>query len=112
MANITIKQGDSRIIWFNLKVNGVPLTPDMVEDIEIYVGEDLRLTASSGEVKYDTGSQRWFIWPTQEQTFALDEGSHKVEIRRKYRNGTSENVIGYELAEKIKVKGATSREVL
>lgn len=109
---VTIKQGDSRIIWFNLMVGGVPLTPNMVEDIEIYVGDNLRLTASGGEVTYDTGSQRWFIWPTQEQTFALDEGSHKVEIRRKYKDGASENVIGYELPDKIKVKSAVSREVL
>lgn len=109
---VTIKQGDSRIIWFNLKVNGATLTPDMIDDIEICVGDDLRMTASGGEVKYDVGTQRWFIWPTQEQTFALDEGNHKVEIRRKYRNGTSENVIGHDLSEKFKVKGSTSREVL
>ena len=109
---VTIKQGDSRIIWFNLKVNGEILTPDMIEELEIYIGDNLRLTFGEGEIKFDSVSNRWYIWPTQEQTFALDVGSHKVEIRRKYKNATIDNVLGYDLPEKIKVKASTSQEVL
>ena len=109
---VVIKQGDSRAIFFDMKVNGATLTPDMIENLEIYIGQELRLTYQEGGVKFDSNSQRWYIWPTQEQTFKLEEGNHPVEIRRKYKNTDMDNVIGHDLDEKIKVKGSTSREVL
>lgn len=109
---VTIKQGDSCGIFLNLKQNGTVLLPEMVDDIEVYIGEDLRLTAVEGEVKYDSNSKRWYIWPTQEQTFALEEGTHKVEIRVKYKNQATTNVKGYDLIDRIKVRGSASKEVL
>lgn len=109
---ITIKQGDSCGIFLNLKQNDQPLLPSMVDDLEVYIGETLRLTAVEGTVKFDTSSSRWFIWPTQEQTFALEEGAHKVEIRAKYKSGVRESVKGYDLPDKIKVRASQSRNVL
>lgn len=109
---VTIKQGDSYGIFLNLNQSGQTLTPDMVDDIEIYIGEALRFSAVDGGVKFDTSSNRWFIWPTQEQTFTLEEGTHKVEIRVKFKNANKPNVKGHDLSDKIKVKGSQSREVL
>ena len=109
---VTIKQGDSVGIFLNLKQNGSVLLPEYVDDIEVCVGEGLRLTAVEGTVKYDSASKRWYIWPTQEQTFNLEEGSHKVEIRVKYKNQATTNVKGYDLVDRIKVRGSTSKEVL
>ena len=109
--SITIKQGDSVAIFLDLTVNGQTLTPDMVDDLEVYVGEDLGYYYRNGGVKFDNATQRWYIWPTQEETFNLDEGSYKVEIRPKYRD-QHVTVKGYELDDKIKVKRTASREVL
>lgn len=108
---ITIKQGDSYPIFMKLTVNGSVLSSDLVDDLEIYVGEDLRLSYADGDAKFDESSNRWYIWPTQEQTFALEEGIHKVDIRPKFKNPNI-NVKGFTLEDKIKVKAATSREVL
>ena len=109
---VTIKQGDSVGIFLNLKQNGSVLLPEYVDDIEVCVGEGLRLTAVEGTVKFDSASKRWYIWPTQEQTFSLEEGSYKVEIRVKYHNNNTVNVKGQTIFDRIKVKGAASREVL
>lgn len=109
---ITIMQGDSYPIFIKLTQNGSALTSDLVDDLELYVGESLRMSYEDGTVKYDESSKRWYIWPTQEQTFALEEGTHKVEVRPKFKNPSTTNVKGFTLDGKIKVKAATSREVL
>ena len=112
MATIQIMQGDSRAIFINFTVNGSTLTPDMIDDLEVMVGEELRFAYSEDTVKYDASRNRWYIWPTQDQTFNLDEGSHKVEVRVKFHNQNTTNVKGYTIDDKVKVKGAQSREVL
>ena len=109
---ITIMQGASYRIFLKLAQNDVPLTEDLLDDLEVYVGENLRLSYAEGSVKYDKYSKRWYIWPTQEQTFGMEEGSHKVEIRVKYKNLNTINVKGHTIIDRIKVKSATSREVL
>lgn len=109
---IKIKQGDSCGVYLNLKQNGNKLLPEYVDDIEVCVEGNLRLTAVEGTVKFDSASKRWYIWPTQEQTFGLEEGIHKVEIRVKYKNNANTNVKGYDLADRIKVLGSMSKEVL
>lgn len=109
---ITIMQGDSYPIFLNLTQDGMALSPDLLSDLEVYVGENLRLSYVEGTVMFDTSSKRWYIWPTQEQTFALEEGGNKVEIRPKYKNETKIYVKGHKLIDRIKVLGAQSREVL
>ena len=112
MATIQIMQGDSRAIFINFTVNGSTLTPDMLDELEIFIGEELRLAYTEGSVNFDTSRNKWYIWPTQEQTFNLDEGSHKVEVRVKFHNQNTTNVKGYTIDDKVKVKGSQSREVL
>ena len=109
---ITIMQGDSYPIFLNLKQNDAPLTEDYLDDLEVYVGENLRLTYAEGTVKYDKPSKRWYIWPTQEQTFNMEVGNQEVEIRVKYKTRNTINVKGHTIIDKIKVKRAKSREVL
>lgn len=109
---VTIMQGDSRAIFLNLTQNGSPLTPDLIDDLEVSIGDILQFAFAEDRVKFDAGTSRWCIWPTQDETFSLDEGSYKVEIRVKYHNMNTTNVQGYTLNDKIKVKPALSREVL
>lgn len=109
---ITIMQGDSYPIFLNLTQDGMILSPDLLSDLEVYVGENLRLSYADGTVMFDTSTKRWYIWPTQEQTFALEEGGNKVEVRPKYKNESKTYVKGYKFVDRIKVLGAQSREVL
>lgn len=109
---VTIKQGDSCGIFLNLVQNNTVLMPSMVDDIEIYIGENLRLSAVEGGVKFDPDSKKWYIWPTQEQTFSLEAGTHRVEVRVKYKNQKTINVKGYDLEDRIKVRESVSEEVL
>lgn len=109
---VTIMQGDSYPVFINLTQNGAILTPDMIDNLEIYVGADLRFAFTEGTVHYDESTKRWYIWPTQAQTFSLEPGIHKVEMRIKYHNQNTTNVKGSTVADKVKVTEAVSREVL
>lgn len=110
---VEIKQGDSYAIFLGLTQDGAILIPSMVDDIEICVGEGgLRFTYKETTVMFDDPSKQWLIWPTQEQTFAMEPGTHAVEIRVKYWNQNRTNVKGYTLTDKIKVLASNSREVL
>ena len=109
---VTIMQGDSYPVFINLTQDFKTLVPEMVDDLEICVGTDLRYYWADKSVLFDTASKRWYIWPTQEETFSLDPGTHKVEIRVKYHNQNNANVKGFTITERIKVTEATSREVL
>lgn len=83
---MTIMQGDSYPIFIELTQGGYTLTPDMVEDVEICVGESLSFKASAGEVGYDENLEKWYIRPTQAQTLAMDADSYEVIARVKYTN--------------------------
>lgn len=87
MASIKMMQGDSYVVPINLMLNGHPLTPDIVTDVEICVGEGLRKTFTGGGVGYDTSKQRWYIRPTQEETLALEVEGYDVIARIKFSNG-------------------------
>lgn len=87
MATVKMMQGDSYVIPINLKLSGNPLTPDMVEDVEVCVGEKLRKTFREGSVGYDTSKQRWYIRPSQEETLGLDVEGYSVIARVKFSNG-------------------------
>lgn len=109
---VSIMQGDSFAVFLNLMQDGAVLTPDLLNELEIFVGDALRFSYSEGTVKYDSSSQQWYIWPTQKQTFDLEEGSYKVEVRVKYKDDEATSVKGYTIADRIKVVSAVSREVL
>lgn len=110
--NVKLMQGDSFPIFIHLTQGGYVLTPDMVDDLEVCVGDSLQLLYSSGEVHFYEPKQYWYIWPTQAQTFELEAGSNKVEVRVKYKNQELSGVKGYTLQDKIKVYDTESTEVL
>jgi hypothetical protein len=106
---ITIMQGDSYPIFLDLKQDGRLLTPEMISDVEISVGDVLRFTKSEGTLAYDSSRKLWYFWPTQEETMAM-EGIYDIQGRIKYPN-TPAQVYGYKL-DRIKVNETLSREVL
>jgi hypothetical protein len=105
-------QGDSFPIFTNLKFDGVPIAPELIDDLEISPASELLYSYSKGTLKYDETGKRWYIWPTQEETFSMKEGAHDVEVRVKFKNGDSSSVKGTILGDKIIVTPARSREVL
>lgn len=106
-----IKQGDSYALDFNLKQDGVPIKPNMVDDIEICIGTTVRKTYAGGLLNFDSKSMKWYLRLSQEETFAMEEGTHEVEGRVKYKGVPFSDVIGVKLGT-INVIASTSREVL
>lgn len=82
-----IMQGDSYAIPIRLTQGGYALTPEMVDEVEISVGEALIKKFTAGGVVYDKASQQWYIRPTQAETLALEAGeNYQVIARVKYKN--------------------------
>ena len=111
MASIKIMQGDSYAVFFALKFNNEPLTPDMLSDVEISVGNNLRKLYSSGEVQYDEDSGEWFFRPTQSETLSLEPEFYEVQARVKFRNGEYSDVKGIVIG-RIQILDANSEEVI
>lgn len=110
---MVIMQGDSYPIMISLVHDAeVPLTPEMVEEVEVTVGEGLILTHSSGGVLYDAVEGNWYIHPSQEQTFALATGTHQLLARVKYRDTPRPVVVGIEFDTNLHVRKSNSKEVL
>lgn len=86
MASFRIYQGDSYNIPFSLEQADYALTPDMVSDLRIVVGEELSYTMSSGEVTFDSEKGLWYFRPEQSHTLALNPGSYSIQAKVKYRN--------------------------
>ena len=106
-----IMQGDSYAIPISLTQGGYVLTPDMVEDVEISVGESLIKKYSAGGVTFDATSQQWYIRPTQAETLALEANeSYQVIARVKYKN-TPADVKGINIGS-IEVEDTFSTEVI
>ncbi len=103
-------QGDSYPVFIDLKQDGVTLTPDMIDDLEVCVGENLRKTYSGGGVAFDTGTQMWYIRPTQQETLDLPEDSYTVIVRVKYKNQPAD-VKGISVG-RITIRDTHSEEVL
>lgn len=111
MATFKMMQGDSYVVPIDLEQSGVNLTPEMISDIEVCVGENLRKTYSDGGVGYDAANQRWYIRPTQEETLALAADGHEVIVRVKYRNTPVADVKGISVG-KIIISETLSKEVI
>lgn len=106
-----IRQGDSYALDFDLKQNGVPIKPTMVDDIEIYIGTSVRKTYAGGQLNFDSKSTKWYLRMSQEETFGMEAGTHEVEGRVKYKGVPYSDVVGVKLGTII-VIASTSREVL
>lgn len=107
MATVKMMQGDSYVVFIQLTMNGTTLTPDMVADVEICVGDVLRKTWSGGGVGYDTMTQQWYIRPTQEETLAMEVESYGVIARVKF----GEDVKGIKVGS-INIVDTHSEEVI
>lgn len=113
METFIMMQGDSYPVPVTLyfEQTDEPLTPDMVSDVEINVGDSLRKTYANGEAWYDTELRQWYFVPTQEETFALEPGKHKVQARIKFANGQYSPVKGIDVGT-IVIRDAQSEEVI
>ena len=111
MAKIKMMRGDSYIVFVKLTQQGNPLTPDMVADVEICIGDQIRKTYSGGDVGYDSSRDLWYFRPSQEETLALEEGSYETIARVKYSSGQDADVKGISIG-KITMTETNSREVI
>jgi len=84
---IKLTQGESFPIMIKINQDGTTLTPDMIEDLRICIG-DYHRTYGSGEVKYDTTQLSWYVHPTQQETLAMKVGKYDICCHVKYLDGT------------------------
>lgn len=106
-----IMKGDSYPIYIELLQDNMPVSPEMVAEMEVCVGESLRKLYSQNEVLFDAGSSRWYIWPTQEETLAFSDGPNNVIVRIRYKMGGKQEVIGMPVG-RINVVDTFSEEVI
>lgn len=113
MASLRMMQGDSYPVFvaLNLIDTGEPITPNMVSELEICVGESIRKTYSSNDVFYDYTEREWYFIPTQSETFAMEPGSYEVQARPKFANGEYSTVRGIKVGT-IVIADANSNEVI
>ena len=106
-----IMQGDSYPIYIELVQDCERLTPEMVADMEVCVGDVLRKLYTKGEVLFEEETNRWYIYPTQNETMELPVGEHPVIARIRYKNIGNDEVVGVNLGT-ISVNDSTSEEVI
>ena len=104
---LKIMRGDSYYIPIDVTQDGKTVTPDMVEDVEVSVGETVQKRLSKKEVVYREGA--WFFRLSQEETFALPE-SAVVYVRAVYP-GNPHDVIGTTAGQVVLIETG-SKEVL
>ena len=101
-----ILQGDSYPIPVEIMQDGAIVTPEMVEEVEITIGTEVRKTYSSGEIFYE--DEVWYFLLGQADSFSLS-GGYDVVLRLKYPG--SGNVIGAKIG-KLSVEKASRKEVI
>ena len=106
-----IMQGDSYPLYIRLTIDGEVLTPDLILELEVCIGDVLRKLHSKDEVKFDYDSNCWYIWPTQEETLAMDVGQYSVVVRIKYLNDTLNQVQGQQIG-RLSVVDSISEEAI
>lgn len=106
-----IMQGDSRLVYMDLKQDDKVLTPEEIVDLEVSVGRCLRKLFSKQEVTFDAEQSLWRFRLTQEETLALTVHEYDVIARAKYRDATDSDVLGIKIGT-IKIVGAPSKAVL
>lgn len=114
MATVKMMQGDSYPVFVDLKISGPPvqiITPAMVEEVEICVGDSLRKLYSSGDVGFDETEKQWFFIPSQQETLDLEPESYEVQARLKFPNGNYSPTKGISVG-RIEILDANSTEVI
>lgn len=109
---MTITQGDSYPIYIQLLSDGLVIKPYMVKEVEICVGSAWRKLFSSGEVQFDTSTQQWYIYPTQQETLDLQENqSYEITARIKTESNGVVEVCAVRCG-RITVNDGESNEVI
>lgn len=111
MATIKMMQGDSYVIFINLTIQNQTLLPEIIEDVEICVGESLRKTYSGDGVWFDNDTQMWYIRPSQAETLAMEENMYEVIARVKVKDGDNTDVIGIKVG-RIMIQNTNSEVVI
>ena len=111
MGVFVMAQGDSYPIPIDLEQDGTDLTPDMIAEVEVCVGESRRYLASQGTVTYDPQLPGWYIRPSQQETISMKPGAHKVTVRVKYLN-TPEADVKADFAGKLVILKTNCKEVI
>lgn len=76
-----IMQGDSYPIPVDITQDGVAVTPETVDEVEITVGTEIRKLYTTGGVTYENGA--WYFLLTQQESFSLTN-QQTVIVRLKY----------------------------
>lgn len=108
---MTIMKGDSYPIYIELVQDNTTLTPEMVAELEVCVGESLRKLYTQNEVMFDKSSDRWYIRLSQEETLAWTESAYNVIARIKYANMDYPDVLGLKVG-RINVVDTFSKEAI
>lgn len=111
MATVRMMQGDSYALLINLTHMDGVITPDLVADVEISIGDSIRKTYSGGEVLFDSIEQQWYIKPTQEETLALEPGGYEAMARIKFSDAADADVKGIKIGQVI-ITDSLSEEVI
>lgn len=90
--NLNVMHGDSYAIPFKVTADGAPVTPDMVEELEVSIGSEIQRYLSKDELFFDESSNTWYFRLTQEETFAAGDVT-AVYVRAVF-SGTPNNVVG------------------
>lgn len=86
MSNsILMHQGDSYAIPVFLMQDGVALTADMIDNLEICVGGSIHRKYSDGDIFLGEEAGAYYFVPTQEETIGMKPGNYSVGIRVKYK---------------------------
>ncbi len=76
-----IMQGDSYPIPVDITQDGIPVTSDMVDEVEVTIGTSIRKTLSDGGIYFEEGA--WYFLLSQQESFGLS-GTQNVIVRLKY----------------------------
>ena len=83
---IKLHQGDSYGIPVLLIQDGAPLTPELVQEIQLTVGNQLHRSLSAGDLLTTATPGYYCFVPTQAETLAMKPGTYDVAVRVKYRD--------------------------
>ena len=81
-----LHQGDSYAIPLVLTQDGIPLTADLVQEIQLTVGGILHRSLGAGDLLLTDRPGRYCFIPTQAETLSMAPGTYDVAVRVKYRD--------------------------
>ena len=103
---MALQQGDQLAIPFYITQGDHVVRPDLVNDVRIQVGEDLK-TYSAGEISFDAENNVWTFPVTQEQTRALLCATNPVKYQVGLKVGDE---IVYSAVGKLMINSSIIRE--